>query len=394
MKKILYLCAIMLITTDIIAQIDLNDKNWDTLFIEDFSVVRSWSSNKWQDGSTDATSLWRCFASEYWPCGATTAPEHCQAYQPQNAVFSNDHTMKLIGEFISENDLLCGEDYAPGPHPYHCDSTGLQHPNIHYHSGMIETVKPVGYGYYEIECKMPLHDGISTSLWFWSNIGGTYNEIDILEHCTKHSNGDLERTFLSGIWYNPLGTNSQYILDSLGNVVVPGAHRYANQSYTLPTSSPSLDNYHIFGCLWLPERMAIFCDGNLVTECINPNYIPPHSMRLKITQKEDGYAFDSVSNSWWTVNDTTSINYVKAFLLKTNCDIDSYIRNITDFNNYVYSVKHTVTLGATTGILSIPDNSNFTIRAVDSIVIDGGFEVPTGASMTLITQECPFCTDE
>lgn len=62
MKKFLYLCGMMLMGLNMMAQIDLNDRNWDTLFMEDFSIVRDWSENKWQDGSTDATSFWRCFA--------------------------------------------------------------------------------------------------------------------------------------------------------------------------------------------------------------------------------------------------------------------------------------------------------------------------------------------
>ena len=34
------------------------------------------------------------------------------------------------------------------------------------------------------------------------------------------------------------------------------------------------------------------------------------------------------------------------------------------------------------------------MRAVNSIVIDGGFEVSPGTCMTLMTQDCPECSME
>ena len=396
MRKIVYLCGMMLLCLNVMAQIDPYDRNWDTLFIEDFSVPRSWSNTQWQDSSVNLehVSLWRCFSHSSWPSGVTTKESHRQAYQPKNAVFGTDGTMKLVAEFKTADTMWCGLDYKPAPHPFHCDSIHKQHKNIHYHSGTIETIDPVGYGYYEIKCKMPIHDGANTSFWFWSSIGGTYNEIDVLEHCTNLCEGDLKKNFLSGIWYNPIGTNYHYILDSLGHVVIPGAHRYAERLYTIPNSSPALDNYHTFGCLWLPERMAVFCDGIMVTECTEPSHIPPHSMRLKITHKEDEDAWDSIANHWWNINDTVTVDYVKAFRLKTDCNTDATIRNVTVFSNYDYCVKHTIRIGSNTGVLTIPDNIIFTMRAVESIIIDGALEVPIGTSMTLITQECPYCSDD
>lgn len=395
MKKFVYLCGMMLLCMNMMAQIDPNDDNWECFINEDFSIARTWSNNHWQDSCIGLghQSLWRCFGHELWPSGVTSANHHCQAYRPQNAVFSTDHTMKLIGEFKTARSMWCDVHYKPAPDPYHCNTPLNQHQNIHYYGGMIETIDSVGYGYYEIECKMPIHDGASTSFWFWSCKGGTYNEIDVLEHCTGHCQGDMARTILSGIWYNPSGTNLQSYYDTIVQATIPGAQRYAENRFTLPSSSQALNAYHTFGCLWMPERMAVFCDGELVTECTDPDHIPPHSMWLKITHKEDEDAWTSMSRFWWNTNDTVTINYVKAYRLKTDCNTDAVIRNTTDFSNYNYSVKHSITMGATTGVLSIPNNIEFTMRAVDSIVIDSGFEVPTGTGMTLITQECPYCSD-
>lgn len=398
MKKFLYLSGIMLLNLNIMAQIDLNDRNWDTIFIEDFSTIRTWSANKWQDGNSESTSLWRCFSDESWPDGVTTYHKrHRQAYQPNNAKFCADSTMKLIGEFKSQNPLQCGIGYVHAPWAgtgHYCAPIEKQHPSVHYHSGTIETIVPVGYGYYEIESKMPIHAGANTSFWFWSSIGGTYNEIDVFEHSTEHCQDIMDRKILSGIWYNPDGTNLDGYYDSINHVYIHGAHRYANKEYEIHNST--FDEYHTFGCLWLPEKVTIFCDGTVVTECNNSNCIPNHSMYLKITHKEDIDARlnDDNDTIWGNWNDTVTINYVKAYRLKADCNEDAVIRSISDFSNYSYSVKQSITMGSITGVLSLPNNIQFTMRAVDSIVMDKGFEVPVGTSMTLITQECPFCTDD
>lgn len=392
----------MLLSLNTMAQIDLNDRNWDTLFIEDFSIVRDWSENKWQDGSTDATSFWRCFANESWPDGVTTSVIfHRQAYQPSKAKFSLDSTMKLIGEFKSQEPLRCGEGYKHAPWAgtgHSCDSIiANQHPSVHYHSGMIETINPVGFGYYEVECKIPIHKGASSSFWFWGNVTGLYEEIDVVEHSALLCKTKLEKEISCGIWYNPDGPT--YTADSNGY----HAHEYSRIEYILPETAQPLDQYHVFGCLWMPERVTFYCDGEIVNECTNQEHIPQHSMWLKITHKEDIAAYDSIlqientiinDTIWGNWNDTMTINYVKAYRLKTDCDTDAIIHSYTDFSNFDYSVKHSITMGSITGILSIPNNIEFTMRAVNSIIIDGGFEIPIGTCMTLITQDCPYCSDE
>ena len=115
MKKMCYLCAIMMLSTNLMAQIDPNDKNWDTLFIEDFSGNRSWSI-LWEDlnDSPNYVSIWKCFADEYWGSGVTTGINDRQAYRPENAIFSSNNTMKLIGEFNTSNKMWCGEDGVGG----------------------------------------------------------------------------------------------------------------------------------------------------------------------------------------------------------------------------------------------------------------------------------------
>ena len=116
----------------------------------------------------------------------------------------------------------------------------------------------------------------------------------------------------------------------------------------------------------------------------------------KITHREDKQANPNIrdGSGWWLGTDEMTINYVKAYQLKSDCDTDAIISTITEFNNYEYSVKRSISMGGTDGPLVIPSNSIFTMRAVESITIDGAFELPQGAEMTLMTHECPQCSME
>ena len=49
MKKFIYLCGMMLLSLNIMAQIDLNDRNWDTVLIENFDESSSYW--EWHQGN-------------------------------------------------------------------------------------------------------------------------------------------------------------------------------------------------------------------------------------------------------------------------------------------------------------------------------------------------------
>lgn len=240
---------------------------------------------------------------------------------------------------------------------------------------MIESINLLGFGYYEIKSKMPTHKGAASSFWFWGNEAGLYEEIDVFEHRFGLSEGDTLRAWNSCIWYNPNGPD----IDQM----------YSRVLYHLPVTSQPVDEYHTYGLLWLPDRVAWYCDGTLYNECTDPSLIPQHRMYLRITHKEDEDALNPTSNTWWSEPDEMTVKYVKAYRLDTSCDTDVAVRSISDFESFEFSVKHSISIGSLSGTLSIPTNANFTMRAVDSIVIDGAFELPQGATMTLITEDCP-----
>lgn len=395
MKKYFYLCCVLLLSMNTMAQIDPHDQNWECFINEDFSGVRSWN-NYWDDTRDTANyqSLWRCFAYHRWNSGVTgNVKRERHAYQKDHAVFDPvNHTLRLIEELKSQDSLHCGSGYSPAPwlkYCHFCDEPQNQHPNVHYHTGMIESIDPVGYGYYEIECKMPIHKGAYSAFWFWGNLGNKYGEIDVFEHCQGLCDTDLATETLSGIWYNPDSTN-------LSGTGVPIAHRYGDCRNYLSTNAPTLEAYHTFGCLWLPEKVAFYIDGEAIGEFSDPDFIPPHPMWLKVTLAEDldARVVENNDSVWGEWRDEMTVNYIKGYRLKTDCNTDVTIRSVTDFSNFVYSTKHTITMGGLTGSLTIPGNSVFTMRAVESITIDGELEVPQGVEMTLMVHDCPQCSME
>lgn len=406
MKKFVYLCGMILLSMNMMAQIDLNDKNWDTVFIDDFSGNRYWDRH-WDDsiGVSGYKPLWRCFAYNVWNSGVTNYSSkypNFHAYQPSNAIFGFDNTMKLRGMFMSHDPMFCEQrsvssiTYLPAPWRKYCHGCDLQprnyHPDVHYYSGMLESTDSLGYGFYEIECKMPIHAGSHDAFWFWGNYG-KYEEIDVFEHGISICEGDTARGFNTAIFYNAFGP--LYYEDTITGE--PGAQCFQLLNYHAPSTAQPLDEYHTYGCLWMPERVVWYFDGEIISEENDPDHIPKHPMWLKITHYEDAAVNSGTIEHpiWWEGTDEMTINYVKVYRLNTDCNTDAIIRTQTNFNYFKYKVKRSITMGGqNNATLAVADTCNFTMRAVDSITIDGAFEIPIGASMTLITQDCPECSQE
>lgn len=142
----------------------------------------------------------------------------------------------------------------------------------------------------------------------------------------------------------------------------------------------------------LLKRGSLHIDGQEVNSYSDTAWIPKHPMWLKIQHVEDDSAM--FNGNWWNGVDVMTVKYVKALRLKTNCEINSVIRTMNDLDEFKYAVKQSITIGSLIGTLSVSPGACFTFRAVDSITIDGGFEVPTGTTMTLLTHPCPECSRE
>ena len=185
MKKFIYLCCLMTLSMDIMAQIGENN-GWNTqpYFYDGFSGNnRGWGSNfiEFQSGNPRFQPHWRCYYEE-WDSGVTLDYNHHQVFQRSQCQFHHqDGTLHIIAEFKGNTPLQCGVYELPYPswHFNHCDTT---HHWLYYYSGCIETLEKFQYGYFEIRCKLPVHEGAFPAFWLWGYNDGRYEEIDMLEY--------------------------------------------------------------------------------------------------------------------------------------------------------------------------------------------------------------------
>ena len=373
------------------AQVDLDDQNWELIFDEEFTGRgRIWNSafleRELIPSKDDYYSLkWACCMKGNYPSEVMTGPKerHRHVYQRTNAKFGSG-LMRLIAEFKGIETLLC-DDFET-PTSSNCYNNLLR--PCFYYSGMIETVEKLGFGYYETRCAVPVHSGSCASFWFFGCSTDRYGEIDIMEYFQGKDELYISPyKYTTGIWYNPNASN--YVLDT-----ATGYKAHYVGDGTVEWSSPEapISSYHTYACEWMPDRVTWFFDGEVVNEYREYDSIPKHTMRLRMTHPIDRRGCDTVNGvvvPIWTGIDTLTVDYVKAYRLKCNCDTDVSIQTTAQFAAFEPSVKHSITIGNTYDFISATVNTDIVMRATDSIAITAGFEIPLGGKLTLMTQECP-----
>lgn len=387
MKKFLYLCTLVFISWNIWAQIDLTDRNWEKVFYDDFSIGgRSW--DYYWISSPD--KKWRSYIGYN---SITHGSFEYQVYQDANCRFnSQDGTMELVSEFDWTNSIP-NHNYALPP------SMGNNYPtgsNLFFFSGYLEAKKDsiyendmkFSFGYFEIRCKLPTHNGAFPAFWLFGNGTNTYEEIDIFEHSNYGSGGDLLRGFSLGLWHNPNGTNYH------PNNNNDGAHKYHKEEHLhIPLNMPDLNHYHIFACEWMPDYVRWYCDGELISEYNDIEHISKYKKTMIINYALDSYSYDTTLNvlNGWSGTDTMTIDYVKVYQFRFDCETDEYITSGTQFANFDHKMKNSITIGSSNNAVIVPSNTNVSMHADEFIVIDGEFELPAGSQMTMQTHRCMEC---
>lgn len=390
MKKFVYLCGMMLLSLSIMAQIDLNDKNWDIghAFLEEFDTNRSWDENSW---ISLPDSIWKAYY------GNVIHGIEAQIYQYDHCLFDTTNSMMRI---ISEYDAY---DSIPLYH-YQLPS-GLMHPNAYnshdtlfYFSGELRAWnRRFKYGYFEIRCRLPQHKGTFPAFWLQKSSTNShdpyYEEIDIFEH-TRHymnpSSGnpnnqnveDTARIFSVGIYHNLTGQSPDL-----------STEHYASNYLMVPDTSNDLSDWHTFGCEWLPDHVYWYLDGCLINSYFDQEHIPCHEMNLIANYAIDRYALkhDKTNNTWnpiWFGSAEMDIDYIHVYQLIWNCGIDEIITCQTDLDSFEYGVKKSVSITSTNGESIISSNDKVTFRVTDSFEVTGAFQVSNGAEFTVLMQDC------
>lgn len=390
MKKFIYLCGMMLLSINMMAQIDLNDQNWDFshAFIDEFNTSRTWDTNSWlsiPDG------VWKAYY------GRIIHGHETQIYQYDHCLFDTESgTMRLVSEF--DTDSLIPR------HKYHLPAGNHTYPNalnrfdtLYYFSGEIAVDTPkFKYGYFEIRCKLPQHKGTFPAFWLHgSNKTGVdryYEEIDIFEHTRNllhHSQYwpgydppqtiDSARVFTTGIYHNLTGEAINFFTESFAR----------NFPLVLPPSN-DLSNWHTYSCEWMPDHVFWYCDDSLVNSYYDQAHIPCHELTLIANYAIDRYALIKDTDiPLWFGSDEMDIDYIRVYQLCWNCDKDEIITCQSDLDDFKYAVKKSVSITSTIEQPVVSAGNKVTFRVTDEFEITGPFEVNSGAEFTVILQACP-----
>lgn len=358
------------------------DNNWELITDEQFNGNRGWNRNFVEEhlDNPNRNPIWRCFIDE-WNSGVTRGYKEHQVFQRSQCIFNSavnplDGRMDIIAEHISDTNLECG-DYELLPpsswHHYHCDSL---HPSLFYFSGNIETIEEILYGYFEVRCKLPVHRGAFPAFWLWGG-GEGYEEIDIFEYSRTWDTEGTSKRFTTG-FYKRLEEDTI------------GYDSFARVYHTIPAAEQDLSEWNIFACEWLPNRIIWYLNGEVINQ-YSGDEVPSHPMTLKINYSIDNYALnnDNPPIPVWKGTDTLSIDYIRVYKLRDNCDTDVIIESTEQLVNYEGGHKKSIFIGSDGNSIVVPSNFNLTLRASESITIDGTFELPQGTCLNLIVHKCP-----
>ena len=347
----------------------VHDQNWNLapIFNDDFS-----SSNRyWKDNRTDSENKWRAYFTESGVTHGYPDSEH-QIYQRENALFDTPSSGFLTLRATYHNP--CVTDYW---YPYWSPETDC----FNYISGAIEAIQEFRYGYFEIRAKLPAPNcGNFPAFWLWG-AGIRYSEIDIFEHTIWP---DIPLSFKKfTIGYHA----------SDGSTVLNGA-------YYLQTAEAPLTEFHTYAIEWSPKIIIWYLDGKVVVpaEYIREKIakvpafyderITDQPMRLKVNYAIDNWKDNTTCHHTSLFPLDMVIDYVKVYKLNCDCNTPVTITNNTDLSAHSKSVKKNITVGTSSGTISIP-NTGITLRATDEIIINSNFEVPLGSEFTAIVHDCP-----
>lgn len=373
MKKIVYLCALVLLSLNVMAQLNSGDNNWYSVIDEQFTGTgRSWNSCFNEDVNQP---IWQVKCPET-TTGVTTNNHNHHALQTYQCLFNNgmysDNKMRLCATYTG-GPQICGEDYQiPDCGNYHCDTVFDR--KIYYHTGNIQTIARLHFGYFEVRCAFPVHTGAHAAFWLWGCGPHSYEEIDIVEYSKADSQNDIYYGYSSGIWFNPNSTAWNY----QDNIYKQYEH--------LPSNGPDIKEMHVYGCEWLPDRVIFYRDGIVTGECYDRDNIPQNTKWLKMGY----YINDDIMNPYppsWQGSDTLTIDYIKYYKLRTDCNNDINIQTQQQLSQ-LNTVKRSVVIGNTNGLV-LNFSTNKVVRATESITINGPFELQSGGELTLIVHECP-----
>ena len=396
MKNKNVLLLLLLLCHNIIhsQQVDINSAHYIgnanfTLFEDVFNTSgRTWDANSY----IESEGNWRAHFERSITHGAN---EH-QAYQRSQAVFDeNNEMLLLIADYVSDTDLECDDLEHPNGTTCKIDSSY----SIRYLSGAIQSIDPSFlYGYFEIRCKLPVHQGAFPAFWLFSACNKSdcedpyYEELDIFEYSWRFTDSvKYDKTEALYVGDNRCFTSGLYINDT-GNAV-SWRDAFARIYPRISDDKPGVEQWNTWGCLWMPDKVEWYLNGKLFNSLYDSEKIPHHPLYLMANYAVDCYAVDTIvgaeTNMFYQINDTMYIDYIRVYQPKWDTAL-VMIDEQYDMDNYVHGIKSSVTINSidNTPIIVRPDKK-IDIMASESVYITAPFQVDEGANFSITIQENP-----
>jgi hypothetical protein len=219
-----------------------------------------------------------------------------------------------------------------------------------------------------IETYSKINNSLETICAFWTWYGNgakgasyDYREIDILEWFPKGNVSSANYHF-SDI------SKAEVIHDETVNYQISNAY----------------NQFHSYSVFISNRNITHFLDNVSVkfSERKSNNLLIQKAKIFNTIHKEFRSPQDDLDV--WIPSTTYEVDFVRIWKMKKNCT--SIINNIPNFNNYTYTLKKQINLGATT---IFPTNQNISLRAVDAIIFFDGFTIPSSNfNYVFNTNEC------
>lgn len=311
MRKNALTWALIFLALRLTAQtIDLTQ--WELCFEDDFTSYRLWRYGDW---TSIPDSIWRAHLGY----DITHGKKECQIYQYDNAVFDVANGVVRLNASYDSDKRIPKQDYSLPhfmrhryPNKYGTNKADNKDANLLlFFSGEIDTRETFGFGYYEIRCKLPIHNGSFPAFWLFGNGPNTYEEIDIFEYTNDNADGDYYRGYTSGIWLNKNGQNYDR---EKGKPECGKANKIVAHSHHIPATEPDLSEYHTYGCEWMPDVIRWYRDGQLLCEYDNADSIPQAPKRIKVNYALQRSAYNRKRKpNGWSGNDSMVVDYVRYY---------------------------------------------------------------------------------
>jgi len=380
LKKIFLLIMFVIAYYCSLGQLPNNDPSWQLIFDDDFSGTSidnsKWNSNyPWNQGSylltcdNNQNGYFDTISSEY------------VGYRTWN--FENCELNNGVLKLISKQESYLGkvwDDWIPIIDPNTGDTIGWNpietwH-NFNYTTGMLYSKMKIRYGYFEIRCKLPEpqnpHEtkGLGPNFWiFDGNCDiAEYSEIDVFEFASEY--GNMVNMFTCNSHYRDVGGGTM-------------------QSYPIPEFfTIDFDDFHIFSAEWGADRIIYYIDN--IPIFISPNPYPddmcPMNIIVDINHPSNNFC-DTAVSPFTVFPYIYEIDYVKVWQLKQHCDDDITICNFNP-NIFDFAIYKSISIGGLGCTPTISSGENITLRATQSIVLDYGFTVESGAEFLAETTPC------